>query len=374
MRTLLVAALIGLLPACAAIGKHVVSAEEASAQPYLLRAGDEVEIVVGGRTDSAVKAQIGPEGTVLYPAAGELKAAGRSIRELEQEIERLLLTQISPAEPEETHPAGSVPIEFISPTEAFNQTYQLQPGDQLDIVVWERSELSQKNQIREDGTFPYPLLGSVKALGRTTGELEKEIEERLNKDYIVNPQVTVRLADAQFTVLGQKGDSGTYPIEGTLDLMTAISKAGDILTLRTNPVEIIRRQGNKQVVIRANVDRLLSGKDPNIPVLPRDTIYVKPPTAGERKVAVRLLSAKFTALGEVNNPGSYGIEGTMDLLTAVSLAGGVSKFGSSSVEIIRSVGDQKVVIRADIDRILRGKASNPSILPRDTIYARRRLL
>ncbi len=373
MRAFLVLALIGLLPACAAAGKRMISIEEAIGQSYLLRAGDDLEIVTGGRGDSEVKAPVSPEGTVLYPAVGEVQASGRSIHELELEIERLLVTQSVPAAIEGEAPPVDTSSEFVSPAEAFNQIYQLQPGDQLDILVWERPELSQKNQIREDGTFPYPLLGSIRAVGRTTTDLEKEIRERLDRDYIINPQVTVRLVDAQFTVLGKKGDSGTYPMEGTLDLMTAISKAGDILMLRTSPVEILRRQGNKQVVIRANVERLLNGKDPNIPVLPRDTIYVKLPTAGERKVSIRLLGAKFTALGEMNPPGTYGIEGTIDLLTAVSLAGGISKFGSSRVEIIRSVGDQKMVIRSDIDRILKGKDSNPPILPRDTIYARRRL-
>jgi len=373
LRAALALMLLGLLPACAAAGTRMMSVEEAKGQHYLLRPGDELEIVAGGRGDSAVRVPVAEEGTVLYPAVGEVPASGRSLRELEQEIEQLLLAQMTPAEPGGETPFVSVSSEFLSPAEAFNQTYQLQPGDQLDISVWEHAELSQKNQIREDGTFPYPLLGSIRAAGRTTTDLEKELNERLNQDFIINPQVTIRLVDAQFTVLGQKGDSGTYPIEGTLDLMTALSKAGDILMLRSSLVEIIRRKGDKQVVIRANVERLLSGRDPNIPVLPRDTIYVKPPTAGERKVAVRLLGAKFTTLGEVNSPGTYGIEGTIDLLTAISLAGGISKFGSSGVEIIRSMGNQKVVIRADIDRILKGKASNPLILHRDTIYARRRL-
>ena len=195
--------------------------------------------------------------------------------------------------------------------------------------------------------------------------------------------VSVRLIGAQFTVLGQKGSSGTYPIEGSLDLMTALGKAGDILTLRTSPVEIIRRQGNKQVVIRANVDRLLNGKDPNIPVLPRDTIYVKPPlltatasgftSAFTQKISVRITGAKFTALGEVNNPGVYPIDSALDVLGAVSLAGGISKFGSSRIEVIRTVGAQKVVIRANLDRILQGKDPNFRIFPHDTIHAKRRL-
>ena len=367
-----VALVVLALPACAALGGKTLSAAEALKEPYRLRTGDEIEIVVGGRPDSAVKAPIGEDGSVLYPPVGDLPAVGRSLREMEIAIEEKLQSQILP-EGETTAPETPSVIETLSPAEAFNAVYTLQPGDQLDISVWEHSELTQKTQIREDGTLPYPLLGSVRAAGRTTAELEEEMRERLDKEYIIHPQVTIRLAGAQFTILGQKGDSGTYPIEGTVDLMTAISKAGDILALRTSPVEILRRQGNKQVVIRANVDRLLSGKDPNIPVLPRDTIYVKPPVAGERKVSIHMVGAKFTALGEVNSPGTYPIEGTVDVLTAVSLAGGISKFGSNSVEIIRSVGDQKTVIRANVDRILKGRDPNVPILPRDTIYAKRRL-
>lgn len=366
------------LPACSMLGLKTLSVEEARKQPYRLRTGDEIEITLGGRADSLVKTAIGEDGTALYPGLELIPATGKSLRELEAEIEKQFAlrsaVQFDPA-------SSSLKNRILSPAEAFNQTYQLQVGDQLEISVWEHPELSQKIQIREDGTFPFPLLGTLRAAGRTTSKMEKEIRRRLDQDYIVNPQVTLRLIGAQFTVLGQEGDSGSYPIEGGLDLLTAISKAGDILTLRTSPVEILRRQGNTQVVIRANVDRLLNGEDPNIPVLPRDTIYVKPPlttvtgvpSISDRKIAIRLIGAKFTALGEVSSPGTYPIESTMDVLTAISLAGGISKFGSSHIEIIRAVGNQRVVIRANLDRILKGRDSNFPILPRDTLYARRRL-
>ena len=376
--------------ACSMPGLRGALAEEASQQPYRLRVGDGLEISAGPRSDSVsvVKVPVDEDGTISYPGLEPVQAAGRSIRELESEIEKQFAIQSAiQSAPAETSgsPSSSSSSQTFSPAEVFSQIYQLQVGDQLDFSVWEHPELSQKIQVREDGTFPFPLIGSVQAAGRTTSDLEKEIRERLDKDFIVNPQVSVRLIGAQFTVLGQKGSSGTYPIEGSLDLMTALGKAGDILTLRTSPVEIIRRQGNKQVVIRANVDRLLNGKDPNIPVLPRDTIYVKPPlvtasaTASDsdpafgRKISVRIIGAKFTALGEVNSPGVYSIDGALDVLGAVSLAGGISKFGSSRIEVIRTVGAQKVVIRANLDRILQGKDPNFRIFPHDTIHAKRRL-
>ncbi len=373
-----------LLPvtAAAAADKKLYTVEDAPKEPYRLRIADEVEIIVGGHVADAVKVPVAEDGTVLHPLAGAVPAAGQTIRELEVAVEKMLTSlpqqQLLQVQAEQTTEELSSSSEVLTPKEVVDQIYQLQVGDQLDIMVWEHPELSQKIQIRDDGSFAYPLLGNLQAAaGRSTGELETEIRDRLNESYLVNPQVNVRLINAQFTILGQTENSGFYPIEGSMDLMSAISKAGDVLTLRSSRIEILRRAGDQQVIIRTNVNQLLSGRAPNIPVLPRDTIYMKvlekPATLENLKVAIRISNAKFTTLGEVNNPGAYAIEGSVDLLAAISLAGGISKFGSSKVEVIRTVGDQKIVIRANIERILRGKSANLTIQPHDTIYARRRL-
>ena len=79
-------------------------------------------------------------------------------------------------------------------------------------------------------------------------------------------------------------------------------------------------------------------------------------------------------IGEVGRPGSYSIEGTMELLTAISKAGGVGKFGSSAVDVIREEGAQQLLIRIDLNRVLEGRSPNIEIQPRDTVYVRRRLI
>lgn len=371
--------LLQLLPAaCAeAAAKKTYTVEDAPKEPYRLRIADEVEIVVGGRVIDAVRVSVAEDGTVLHPQAGEVQAAGKTVRELELAVETAL-QELSLKQPQmrpEDQEALST-SEALAPKEVFDQTYQLQAGDQLDILVWEHPELSQKVQLREDGGFAYPLLGTIQGAGRSAGEVEREIRDRLNESYLVNPQVTVRLINAQFTLLSPKGTSGFYQIDGSLDLISALSKAGD-LTQEPSRVEIIRRHGDRQVVIRTSLDNLLRGRDPNIPVLPRDTIYVriveKPVTPENTKVVIRITNGKFTVLGEANSPGTYQIEGSIDLLGAISRAGGISKFGSSRVEVIRSVGDRKIVIRANIEHILQGRASNLAIQPHDTLYVRRRL-
>jgi len=350
-----------------------VSASEVADQSYRLQVGDQVELVFLGRAESALKLPVQEDGTVPYPPTEPVQAAGRSVEELEQEIQ----SRLNPEDlSDESAPASEIPgtpEQIASLAEALNHIYQLQWGDQLEITVWNQSDLSQKVQIREDGAFSFPLIGNVQTGGRSIPEIQKEITERLDRDYIVNPQVTVRLVGAQYSVLGQKGDSGAFPLEGTVDLLTAISKAGDIAALRSSRVELIRRQGNKQVVVRANVDRILTGKDPNIPVLPRDTIYIKDPLSLGKAVSVRVVGAKFTALGEVERPGSQDIEGPMDLLTAISLAGGITKFGSNRIEVFRASEGTNLVIRVNLEQVLQGREPSITIFPRDTVYVRRRL-
>ncbi len=366
-----VAAAGGRAVASPASTRRVISASEVAGDSYRLQIGDQIEILFAGSGESALRLPVQEDGTLPYPPTEPVQAAGRSLEELEREIQNRLMESGSPEPRLEPEPAG--PAQETTLAEAINQAYQLQWGDQLDIKVWNQEDLSQKTQVREDGAFSFPLIGTVQAAGRTVPNVQAEIADRLNRDYIINPQVTVRLAGAQFSVLGQKGNSGSFPLEGTVDLLTAISKAGDIATLRSSRVELIRRQGDRQGVIRANVDRILGGKDPSIPVLPHDTIYIKDPLSLGKPVSIHVVDAKFTALGEVQRPGAQLIEGPMDLLTAISLAGGITKFGSSRIEVFRSEGEVKLVIRINLERVLQGKDPNISIFPRDTIYVRRRL-
>lgn len=344
--------------------------DSSSQQPYRLQSGDELAIGLFSSAGSGIRAIIQDDGLIFFPPIGTIQAAGLSTRELELAIsEQLSASKTSAAEGS----SRKNPSEIISPAEAALYAYQLVPGDQLDITVYKNDDLTQKIQLQEDGSFSFPLIGVVQAAGKTISTVEQEIRERLDKDFLINPQVTVRFSKAQFSILGQKGDSGFYEMDGSIDLLTAISKAGDIQALRNSQVEIIRRQGNKQVVVRSNIDNILNGKEPNLPILPRDTLYIRVPTQDNRQVLVQIVGAKFTALGEISAPGSYPIDGPLDLLTAISMSGGITKFGSSRVEIIRSVGEKKAILRANIDRILAGRDSNIAIHPRDTLYVKRRL-
>lgn len=71
-------------------------------------------------------------------------------------------------------------------------------------------------------------------------------------------------------------------------------------------------------------------------------------------------SRNYTISGEVNNPGNYALVENTTVLRAISIAGGFTRFGSSSrVKILRSRKDRPgyITIKVDLKAVLDGDAS-----------------
>src|SRR5690625_1889478 len=70
--------------------------------------------------------------------------------------------------------------------------YQLNPGDVLNIFVWNEESLSRETLVRPDGYISVPLAGQLRAGGKTPAEVEEELSERLSNYLKDRPTVTVR--------------------------------------------------------------------------------------------------------------------------------------------------------------------------------------
>ncbi len=369
--------MISLLAGCSRFNifasKGIISAQEAKNVVYRLKGGDELEITVWGHDHLNRKAEVREKGTIPFPMIGEIQAAGKSLREVETAIQEKL-DHAFKEDAFRQQEALDLPKRIISASEIPSSIYRLRRGDELTVSVWNHNDLNQRGQIREDRTFSFPLIGDVQTAGLSLRGLETEIRKRLNKDYIVNPQVNARLVNAKFTILGQVGRPGSFQTDGMVDLLSALSSSGGVDLQRSSQVDIIRQIGEEKVIIRVHPNLVLQGKEPRIDLWPHDVLYVQMISDEGFQVKVQLLGAKYTVIGEVNRPGSYDMEERLDLLTAVSKAGGINKFGSSNLEIIRGEGEGRAVIRVDLNRVIEGLDPNIAIQPDDTIYVRRRLI
>jgi len=97
--------------------------------------------------------------------------------------------------------------------------------------------------------------------------------------------------------------------------------------------------------------------------------YLKYPVVTVSLVESR--SRSFTISGEVNRPGNYAILENTTVLKAISIAGGFTRFGSSSrVKILRSRKDRPgyISIKVDLKAVLDGDASADIVIePGDII-------
>ncbi len=125
--------------------------------------------------------------------------------------------------------------------------YRLNPGDKLEISVWQEDNLKQEVVVLPDGTISFPLVGHVAAAGKTTEDLAKLLRERLSK-FIPDSEINVRLIAAEgnlIYVTGEVSHPGQFIMRGPTNVMQALSMAGGLTAFaKKNSIIILRREAN----------------------------------------------------------------------------------------------------------------------------------
>ena len=192
------------------------------------------------------------------------------------------------ATPDASAPAPAATVEPGAPATPDIETAvaprgdtMLHRNDLIRITVFQEDDLTTETRISKSGSIIFPLIGEVRMDDRTVDEVTSEIRERLDKDYLVNPHVTLVILDFArqwVTILGevQKPGQVQIPAEGGLDLLGAIALAGGYTRIADPSHIIVRRVVNGQdVILRVNAKQLARDVDVKpFPVLPGDTINV----------------------------------------------------------------------------------------------------
>ena len=132
---------------------------------------------------------------------------------------------------------------------------------------------TQEKTINEDGTITLSDIGSVKAAGQTTGELEAIIYVHYVPKFYNHLTVTVKAGDRVFYVNGEVGSKGRQVYVGQITVTKAITSAGGFTEFaKHNNILIIRASGQRYTV---DYDKILQGEAPDPPVYPGDQIVVK---------------------------------------------------------------------------------------------------
>lgn len=143
-------------------------------------------------------------------------------------------------------------------------TYRLSAGDVISIRVLGEEDLSkEKIRLTDAGSVSHPALGEIRALGLTTGELEKIVADGLRGRYLVNPKVSVSIEEYRpFYINGMVEKPGGYPYQPGLTVRKAASLAGGFRERASvSKIYIIREKDASQRSQNADLNTLVMPGD-----------------------------------------------------------------------------------------------------------------
>ena len=159
-----------------------------------------------------------------------------------------------------------------------NRPYLIGPFDKLHIDVFGIEDLQRDVQIDASGNLLFPLIGLVEAAGLTPAELSEVIRQRLQGQYVRDPQVTINLLETvnqAVTVDGQVNSPGVYPVVGQMTLMRAVATAGGVGEFaRLSDVVVFRDANGQRMVGLYNLEGIRRGNYPDPQIYANDVVVV----------------------------------------------------------------------------------------------------
>lgn len=133
--------------------------------------------------------------------------------------------------------------------------------------------------VDDDGYISFPVLGKIKAAGKTKNALQEEItQELINRKLLLEPIVAIRYLNFRVSVLGEVKDPSVLTIPSEkVTLMEALSLAGDLtIYAKRENVLLIREEGNVKKLRRIDLTTDSIFTSPYYYLKPNDIIYVQP--------------------------------------------------------------------------------------------------
>jgi polysaccharide export outer membrane protein len=237
--------------------------------------------------------------------------------------------------------------------------YVVGPQDVLTLTIFNDDTLSRPALIVDnEGTIDLPYINRVRVAGLTTRQIEEELrrlfgvrtdEQGRLRGFLKNPNISVTVKDfrsQRVYVTGAVRLPGFVELQGDPTLTRALSEAGYPTTESGSYVVIthsvegqpatgaapVTMDPNEQIrVAREDID---NGRASRIRLRAGDFIFV--PTAD-----------KFFITGEVKSTGQYVLNGELNVLQALAMAGGVTdRANKGNIKIERVVDGRKVEIKA----------------------------
>lgn len=181
---------------------------------------------------------------------------------------------------ENREPAKGAESPVSSAPTATDPKYLIGPGDLLDISVWKDEALTKTVVVLPDGMIAFPLIGELKAEGKTVAELKQEMEKRLTRyvsDMVLN--LEVRQSNSMLIyVIGRVNSPGRQALNANINVLQSLAMAGGLNPFaKKDKIRVFRQEGSTTRSFGFRYDDVVEGKhlEDNI-VLKRGDVVVVP--------------------------------------------------------------------------------------------------
>ncbi|MXP13321.1 polysaccharide export protein [Altererythrobacter confluentis] len=150
--------------------------------------------------------------------------------------------------------------------------------DTLRVSVLGFADLSRELKVDATGAFQFPLIGLIQADGRTPIAISREIAQRLDGRFVVNPEVTVDLMEQPgrvITIGGEVSRPGRYPVTGSMTLLEVVATGGGATdTAQLDDVLIFRKAEGERYIGVYNLGAIQRGNYADPVVFAGDIVQV----------------------------------------------------------------------------------------------------
>ena len=195
---------------------------------------------------------------------------------------------------------------LLVPSAWAQSSYRIQPGDSLQMEVLEDPSLNRSLLVLPDGSVSLPLVGSIKASGKSLNALRSVITSALASNFASPPTVylsvgqlnaitsavnnaAAQAAAARYSgsmsvfALGEVNNQGKIAVEPGVTLLQFLAESGGLTKFAATKRILLRRHDHKtgkEIVYKYNYKAVQSGADAPMIVLQDGDVIVVP----ERKL------------------------------------------------------------------------------------------
>jgi protein involved in polysaccharide export with SLBB domain len=201
---------------------------------------------------------------------------------------------------------------------ANTRTYRIKPDDILRIQVYGEAQVNAEIPVGQDGNISAPFVGTIRAEGKTTSELEADLTEAYKQRLrLRDPKVSVTFArykPIRASIGGGVARPGQYELRGGDTILTLVSLGGDPVEGIADLHRASLHRKNTQEKIPIDLYSMLRKGDLSQDYEIEDGDVLEVPVDVSRN--------SIKVLGFVQRPNQYTFREPMTLADAISQAGG----------------------------------------------------